>query len=149
MFRNAPVREWIEMGPVRGAATEFITEGRREWLLKVATGRLADRALLDWSHDLTETLTGRKWWQAETLLVTSGNPDVLGELVLARVDPDTVTLGEWCAAVWRILVRDLDKEGRGKLEMELSLPPKGYEDAWDDDEEYYAAMLAQAGRFGA
>lgn len=147
-FRSAPVREWIDLGALRAAALEFATEDRAAFVLDVATGRTSGRELEGWSHALVERITGWRWWEASTLLITSGGPAVLGRLTLAGVDPDRTLLGPWCAAVWAVLTEHADAKQVDKLKTELSLPPPGYEDAWDDDEDYYAAMLAQAGRFG-
>lgn len=148
-FRNAPVREWMDLDALRTAALSFALEDRRDMVRAVASGRMSGEELAGWSHKLVETLTGWKWWEASTLLVTSGSRGVLGRLTLAGVDPDRVTIGPWCAAVWAVLTEHLDAKGVQRLETELSLPPEGYEDAWDDDEEYYRAMLAQARQFGA
>lgn len=137
------------MDSTRAAALHFLAhpEARREWMLDVAAGRMKGRELSEWSHALMLELTGWKWWEVNTLIVTSLTPGVLGRLVLAGVDPGRVTLGQWCAAVWAVLTEHADAKQAERLKTELSLPPEGYEDAWDDDEEYYAAMLAQAGKF--
>lgn len=149
-FRNAPVREWIELGSLRTAALSFgYAKNRRELALGVASGAVSGEELAGWSHALVEEVTGWRWWEASTLLVTSGGRSVLGRLTLAGVDPDRTPLGPWCAAVWAVLTEHADAKQIQRLETELSLPPEGYEDAWDDDEQYAAAMLAQAGRFGA
>lgn len=147
-FRNAPVREWIELDSFRSAALTFCLDGRREMLRDVASGRMPGETLAGWSHSLVEAATGWRWWEASTLLVSSGQRSILGRLTLAGVDPSVVTLGQWCAATWAVLTEHADAKQVQKLETELSLPPEGYEDAWDDDESYYAAMLAQAGSFG-
>lgn len=149
MFRNASAREWINLDSIRVASLYFALEDRRELIRDVASGRMNGEELAGWSHKLAEALTGWKWWEVNTLLVTSGSRGVLGRLTLAGIDPDGVTLGQWCSSVWAVLTENLDAKGVQRLETELSLPPEGYEAAWDDDEEYYQAMLAQAGQFGA
>lgn len=148
-FRNAPVREWIELDSMKSAALVFVAEDRARWLRDVASARVSGKDVEGWSFDLVKKLTGWNWWEAASLLNSSGQRAVLGRLVLAGVDPGTVTLGPWCAAVWAVLTEHADAKQIQRLETELSLPPEGYEDAWDDDEEYYAAMLAQSGRFGS
>lgn len=77
--------------------------------------------------------TGRKWWEAARLIVTSTSPEVLGRMVLAGVDPWSRSIGEWCAAVYTVCTKGHDDKGRLKFDFRLSLPPRGYEDEWDDE----------------
>lgn len=86
----------------------------------------------DESLRLLSEATGRKWWEAGRLLSTSAAPEVLGHLVLAGVDPWQRTVGEWCAAVYALCVKNRDEKERMKFDFTLSLPPAGYEDEWDD-----------------
>lgn len=81
---------------------------------------------------LTEA-TGRKWYQTEKLINTSVNPEVLGRLLLAGLDPWQRSIGEWCAAVYALAVKGLDDKKRTRLDFSLALPPPGFEDEWDDD----------------
>ena len=75
---------------------------------------------------------GRNWWEAGRLVNTSTGSEVLGRMVLAGVDPWARTVGEWCAAVYALCVKGQDEKGRVKFDFTLSVPPPGYEDAWDD-----------------
>lgn len=75
---------------------------------------------------------GRRWWEAQALLYTSAGPDLLGRLVLAGVDPWTRSVGEWCAATYALCVKGQDEKGRLRFDFQLSIPPAGYEDEWDD-----------------
>lgn len=89
--------------------------------------------------------TGRKWWEAGRLLTTSASPEVLGHLTLAGVDPWTVSVGQWCAAVYALCTKHADEKGRMKFDFQLAVPPPGYEDEWDDgadDSEQIAAAVA-------
>lgn len=93
--------------------------------------------------------TGRAWWEAGRLLNTSVQPEVLGRLVLSGVDAWTRSVGEWCAAVYALCVKGQDEKGRVRFDFTLSVPPPGYEDAWDDgtnDAESTAAFLASLKR---
>lgn len=76
---------------------------------------------------------GRKWWEAARLIVTSASPEVLGRMVLAGVDPWSRSIGEWCAAAYTVCTKGHDEKGRLKFDFRLSIPPRGYEDEWDDD----------------
>lgn len=77
--------------------------------------------------------TGRKWWEAGRLLATSVTPEILGRLVLAGVDAQQRSVGEWCAAVYALCSKGQDEKGRLRFDFSLSLPPSGFEDEWDDD----------------
>lgn len=77
--------------------------------------------------------TGRKWWEAARLIVTSASPEVLGRMVLAGVDPWSRSIGEWCAAAYTVCTKGHDDKGRLKFDFRLSIPPRGYEDEWDDE----------------
>jgi hypothetical protein len=96
------------------------------------------------SRDALETETGRAWWIALRLAYTSAGESVLGELTLCGVDPARVSLGQWCAAVYRILTRNADAKGKAKVDFELELPPPGEESAWDDGNDF--AAMAQLAR---
>jgi hypothetical protein len=75
---------------------------------------------------------GRRWWEAGRLLSTSVQPEVLGRLVLANVDPWQRSVGEWCAAVYALCVKGQDEKGRIRFDFSLSIPPADHEDEWDD-----------------
>lgn len=76
--------------------------------------------------------TGRKWWEAGRLLATSEAPEVLGRMTLSGIDPWTVSVGQWCAAVYALCTQHQDQQGRLKFDFSLSIPPRGFEDEWDD-----------------
>jgi hypothetical protein len=86
--------------------------------------------------------TGMRWWEAGRLISTSVSPEVLGHLTLAGVDPWSVSVGQWCAAVYAVCTKDTDREGRTKFDFLLSIPPPGYEDQWDDGFDLEAAEAA-------
>lgn len=94
-------------------------------------------------------VSGRKWWEAGRLIATSVTPEVLGRLVLAGADPWTRSLGEWCSAVYALCVKGQDEKGRIKFDFQLTMPPRGYEDEWDDDgDDPMATMAAVQGLMG-
>lgn len=84
------------------------------------------------SHELLEAQAGRRWWITLKLAYSSVGDSVLGELTLSGVDPELVSIGQWCSAVYRILTRNCDDKEKLKVDFELELPPPGYEEAWDD-----------------
>lgn len=98
------------------------------------------------SVQLLEEETGRRWWIALKLAYSSAGESVLGELTLSGVDPGQVSIGQWCAAVYRVLTRNCDAKERMKLDFELELPPPGYEDSWDDGNDWsdFNALVAMA-----
>ncbi|MEU7010363.1 hypothetical protein [Streptomyces sp. NPDC046332] len=93
--------------------------------------------------------TGWRWWEAARLLSSSGAPALTGRLTLAGVDPWAVSVGQWCAATYSILAENKDEKDRLKLDFQLSIPPPGFEDEWDDDaddpEQIAAAMAKMMG----
>lgn len=109
-------------------------------LLGVVPGMVNDDALLDavaagvvavpqcWeaAQHAIEAASGCRWWTAIRLVhLSTGYPWIAGELVLAGVDAQRVSLGGWCAAVWRIVTRDREKKDLGRIEWELTKPPPG------------------------
>lgn len=94
------------------------------------------------SFRLLSEATGRQWWEAARLIATAASPQVLGRLVLAGVDPWSRTVGEWVAATYSLCIKGADEKGRMRFELSLSVPPAGYEDAWDDEGDDAEATLA-------
>lgn len=112
-----------------------------------------DRARADLRAESLRILseaTGKKWWEAGRLLATSVTPEVLGRLVLAGVDAHGRSVGEWCSAVYAMIIKGQDEKGRLRFDFSLSIPPPGYEDEWDDDgddaEETMAAVQTMMSR---
>ena len=107
-------------------------EGRDALVDLVMDGSAGMEDLRSASFRLLEEATGRKWWEAGRLMSSSLDPEILGRLVLAGVDPWHRSIGEWCAAVYALAVKGQDEKGRMRFEFSLSIPPVGYEDQWDD-----------------
>lgn len=114
--------------------------------MALALGELSPDTARDAAHELLEAETGQRWWVALKLAYSSATPTVLGELTLSGVDPTRVSFGMWCAAVYRILTRNCDAKEKSKIEFELELPPDGYEEAWDDGNDY-EALVEKARRY--
>jgi hypothetical protein len=116
-----------------------------ELLPALLSGEVTAKDVESAVHSLVEEVTGMRWWEAQKLASTSVGTDVLGELTLSGVDPERVTIGQWVSAVYRACTRHADKKEKSKFDFSLSIPPEGYEDAWDDDSDaYYEAMMADA-----
>lgn len=76
--------------------------------------------------DAISVASGLPWWVAARLVhVATQNPVVAGELTLRRVDAEQISLGAFVCAIYRILVNETDKKQRGKIDMELQVPPAG------------------------
>lgn len=115
--------------------------------LRLAHVRVRDE-LRDEALRILEEQGGRKWWEVGRLLSTSVDTEVLGHLVLAGVDPWKRSVGEWCAAVYALCLKNQDEKGRMKFEFQLSLPPPGYEEQWDDGNDVASLQAAYAKALG-
>lgn len=73
------------------------------------------------------------WWAGARLIATSGSPETLGRLTLAGVDPWRVSVGQWCSATYALCTQNADEKSRLRFDFQLSIPPQGFEDEWDDD----------------
>jgi hypothetical protein len=129
-----PAAEWIQaLGHVGSlAATLAEPEDRDELADLVLEYPYARTDLERESLRILGEASGRNWWEAGRLANTSVSGEVLGLMVLAGADPWARSLGEWCAAVYALCVKGQDEKGRVKFDFTLSVPPPGYEDAWDD-----------------
>jgi hypothetical protein len=92
----------------------------------VDTGVISTTDLINAARDAVATSSGMTWWSAFRLArIPIVDLDMSGALVIARVDPTTISLGAYLAAVYRILMTERDKGQRAKLDMELEKVPKG------------------------
>jgi hypothetical protein len=105
----------------------------------------AEDALKHASLDLIREVTGRaRWWEGTRLASLGADPDFMGHLILAGVDPWTRSLGEWCAAAYTVATKDADRVGQERFRMRLSFPPVGHEDEWETEDEYAAMEASMA-----
>lgn len=135
----APAATWLEAlsAPHVLAFTLADQDSKRKLIDALTTVPGAAEALESQSYALLRSATGRaRWWESVRLANTAATPDVLGRLVLAGVDPHTRTIGEWCAAMYTLATQNADETGLIKFEMTLAFPPDGFEDEWDDGEDY-------------
>lgn len=143
-----PAADWIEV--IRqdpGRLVPELAEDSGDLVIAMALGEVPWSAVQEASQQLLGDETGDKWWTVLKLVYSSAQGGVLGELTLSGVDPARVSLGQWCAAVYRVLTRNAEDKDRLRIDFELELPPPGYEDAWDDGNDY-EAMVALAREYG-
>src|SRR5688500_5163531 len=137
----APAAVWLDalQDPARAVLhlADKSSKERLMWALLDVPG--AEEAIRSQSYELIRRATGRAtWWESTRLANTAASPEVLGRLVLAGVDPHTRSIGEWCAAMYTVATQNADETQLIKFDMTLAFPPPGYEDEWDDGEDYDA-----------
>jgi len=96
------------------------------------------------SLDLLRQVSGRPFWWETLRLAGLGAGDLLGEMTLRGVDPWSVSLGQWCSAVYAACTRNAKLEDVLKFDAQLGFPPPGYEDEWDDGVDLDATEAAMA-----
>lgn len=145
--RNAA--EWINAihGPqsVPGLVVVLARETSSELILDaLGNGDLENEQLAAASYELlVQAVPFYRWWVTARLLMVSSKPDVLGRTVLAGMDPWTLTVAQWVAAVYVLLTKNADEKGKFKFDAQLEATPAGVEDDdWGD--ESFDAMVAQA-----
>lgn len=146
-LRWRPALDWIHT--IRRSidlVSLALAEDPDDLVLGLVTGEVPLREVQAASHELIEAETGQRWWSALKLVHSSCEASVLGELTLNGVDPSRVSLGQWCAATYRVLTRNAEAKDKLKIDFELELPPPGYEESWDDGNDY-EAMVALARKY--
>lgn len=100
----------------------------------MATGQLDAELVEAAAKGALRAAAARPWWAAYRLAMLAGQPDgvMLGEMLLAGVDPSRVTLGAWLTATYALAVRHLDTKARMRLDVALSTPPEGETPEGDD-----------------
>ena len=102
------------------------------------------------ARNAVDAVAGIPWWSAIRLVRSVLDaPDVIGELVLRGVDAQTVSLGAFVQAAYRVFTRDADKRQRAKIDRDLESVPTGLTvaDRWDPEAEAsgFEAMMLQRG----
>lgn len=142
-----PAAEWVsalERPSVLAALLAEAEDRDRMADLVAAPGTWAVEDLRRESLRILAEATGRTWWEAGRLVSTSVDPETLGRLVLAGVDPWRRSIGEWCAATYALRLKGADEKYRLRFDFFLSVPPPGEEDEWDDGLDPVAAAEAVA-----
>ena len=63
-------------------------------------------------------------------------------MVLAGVDPWSLTVGQWCAAIYTLYTRDRKPDDVFKFDVLVNAAPAGEVDEWGDDD--YETMVQAA-----
>jgi hypothetical protein len=108
----------------------------------LAAGEITPEQLAKASYSLFEQACPYKWWESYRLLLTSTSRDTVGRMALAGLDPAKMSVGVWCCATYAILTKGADQKERFKFDGQLSIPPEGIEDDWEDDS--FNTMVQQA-----
>ncbi len=113
---------------VTGVVPGLLEPGDRDALLHaMAVGRVDVDDLRTASRAAITEASGRPWWEAVRLVGAGDDTSgaVVGQLLLAGVDPGRVTLAGWCAAVYALATRGADAKARMKFDAPLQMPPAG------------------------
>lgn len=145
--RNAA--EWVDAAHTRlgpgGMLLALVREGTRENLRDaLVAGDLEADQLSEASHELIQTATDWKWWEATRLLLVSADTQVLGRTVARGMDPWVLTVAQWCAGVYFLCTEHADDKGRMKFDAQLSTPPAGVEDDDEWGNVSFESMVSQA-----
>lgn len=143
-----PALVWIEgVRQDPGRLVADLAEDASELAIALASREVSWSEVQEASRQLLADETGDKWWTVLKLIYSSTQGSVLGELTLCGVDPARVSLAQWCAATYRVLTRNAEDKDKMRIDFELELPPPGYEESWDDGNDY-EAMVAMAREYG-
>jgi len=128
----------------------FLSDGDRTQIGRmIVDGTVGTDNVVRAAHEVLEAVTGRRWWEGHRLLGMSVQPEALGHLTLAGVDPWQRSAYEWCAATYALYTQHADEKGRLRFDFQLAIPPRGYEDAWGEDgDDPEAVEKAMAGWMG-
>lgn len=146
-----PAARWVEVRGEADVVGMMDAEDQDVLARLLLDGTLAVRSMKEAVQDVLSHVTGRPWWEGMRLLTLSTQPETLGHLTLAGVDPWNRSAFEWCAAVYALHTRHADEKARAKFDFHLSIPPRGYEKQWaasgegDDPEAVMRALSSWSG----
>lgn len=87
-------------------------------------GKLTTVDLRRPAFDAVSAASGFRWWEALSLVgMCTHDAQVIGELTLFGIDPDTTPFGRWCAALYALNLRNLDDKERQKWLAKFTFPP--------------------------
>lgn len=110
--------------------------------------------ILPCARHALEAAAGRPWYTAQHLIIGAADAwdSVGGNLLLRGVKIEDMSIGAFCSAVYALATRDMKKEDRLKLDMNLSrVPVDAVEEEMGGEEGAAAAFraaLAEATRRG-
>lgn len=117
-------------------------ESRGRIMDAAEAGQITQEDLTRIVHTALTTAGGRDWWETARLMaaVAKGDGQLLGELTLHGVRAWDLSLAEFLAAVFALLLRGCSKEeDRFILESKLSVPPADIEPEEFDEGDFAAA----------
>jgi hypothetical protein len=102
------------------------------------------------ARDAVGAAAGIPWWSAVRLVQSAvGALDVMGELLVAGIDAQTMSLGAFVQATYGVFVRETDKKQRAKIDRDIEAPPPELTlaDRWEPEAESsgFEAMMRQRG----
>lgn len=102
------------------------------------------------AQDAVGVVAGFPWWSAVRLVrAVLEAPDITGELLICGIDPQTMSLGAFVQAAYRVFTRDTDKKQRARIDQDIGSVPRDLTlaDRWDPVEEAsgFEAMMRQRG----
>lgn len=117
---------------------------------EIESGKIKYADCVKAARDAISVSAGVVWWSAVRLVRCAvGSTEIMGELVLCGVDVNVVSLGAFVCATYRILVRDLDKKQRAKIDSDIKAPVEGLSiaerAAAQPGSSGFEAMMAQRG----
>lgn len=102
------------------------------------------------ARDAVGVAAGVPWWSAVRLVQSVlAAPDVTGELLICGIDVQSVSLGAFVQAAYRVFTRDADKKQRARIDRDIeAVPPElTLADRWEPEAEAsgFEAMMRQRG----
>lgn len=107
-------------------------------------GNTTAQDLFTASYEAIRQATGRSWWEAARLLGLGSDARTLGPMVLAGVDPWSLTAGQWCAAIYTLYTQNQKPDDVFKFDVAIGAAPAGVEDEWGDDDYEAAVKVARS-----
>jgi hypothetical protein len=143
-----PADRWIECttssAGLLGILTGLTDDETGDRIIdRVLSGEIGPEAVAAAAYDLMGQAAPYRWWKTARLLALSTRDDIAGHLTLEGLDPHSLTVAQWCAAVYVLVTRTGDRQEKFKTDVVFDDPPPGVTDnAMDDDE--FKALIEQA-----
>lgn len=145
----AAADRWIDsatssVGPI-GVLTGLTDDVTADRVIELAIdGRSDPEEIASAAYDLIGQAVPYRWWKTVRLLALSTRDDIAGHLTLSGVDPRSVTVAQWCMAVYVLITRNADGKEKFKVDAAFDDPPPGIvDDEWMSDDDFNA-MVASA-----
>jgi hypothetical protein len=129
-----PAAEWVDA--VQGSWYGLIpglVDGGDAIIDAIADGTVTSGQVVEAAQDALAEACGMPWWQALRLIqLTVSDPLAAGMLVLGGVNAQQVSIGAWVVAAYALLVKDADEKDRARIDRDISKPPTGNVDGFDE-----------------